>query len=450
MEKSSQHGMWSSHLAFVLAATGAAVGLGNIWRFPYLASDNGGGAFVLIYLGCVVAIGLPLLLTEIALGRAGRRSPINSFVALASSARGGRLWQAIGWLGFIAAIFILSFYSVVAGWTLHYAWLYLGQVFGGPGIVDPVASFAALRSDPGSLLFWHSVFMAITIGVVAFGVERGLERAVSILMPTLLLLLLVLVGYGISTGYFGQAVEFLFRPDFSRISTSTVVSALGQAFFSLSLGMCGIMAYGAYLPANVPIGRVGLTVALADTGVALLAGLAIFPVVFAFGLQADGGGPGLIFNVLPLAFAEMRFGALYGLAFFLLLMVAAWTSSISMLEPPTAYLTERTRFGRARVTIGIGLVIWAFGLLTVFSGSLLAGVRLFGRDVEGAIQFIASDLMLPIGGLLLALYAGWALDRRISREQLADLPDWAYLAWRWLLRVVTPVLVVVVMVAAAH
>lgn len=448
MEKTSIHGMWSSRLAFVLAATGAAVGLGNIWRFPYLASDNGGGAFVLIYLACIAVIGLPLLLTEIAVGRSGRLSPIGTLRKLTAAGSGGRLWVSIGWLGFAASILILSFYSVVAGWTLHYAWRYLLHLFGGPAIDDPAAHFSTLMASPGDLLLWHSVFMAITVGVVAFGVERGLERTVAVLMPTLFMLLLALVGYGFSLGHLDRALAFLFRPDFSAVTATTFVQALGQAFFSLSLGMCGIMAYGAYLPERVPIGRVGLTVALADTTVALLAGLAVFPVVFAFGLDPDGGGPGLIFVALPHAFADMAYGTVYGLAFFLLLMVAAWTSSISMIEPPTAYLVERTRLGRAGAAVALGVVIWAVGLLSVFSHNLLASVRLLGRDLEGAIQFVSSDLLLPVGGLLLALYAGWVLDARIGREQLADLPDWAWQTWRWLLRVVTPVLVVLVMLGA--
>lgn len=445
MEKTSIHGMWSSRMAFVLAASGAAIGLGNIWRFPYLASDNGGGAFVLIYLACVAAIGLPLLLTEIAVGRSGRMSPINTLHKLADRGHAGRAWVGIGWLGFAASILILSFYSVVAGWTLFYAWRYLLEGFGGPGIADPAATFQGLMNSPGDLLLWHSVFMALTVAVVALGVHKGLERTVSVLMPLLLVLLLILLGYGVSTGYFAHALEFLFRPDFSAISGRTIAQALGQAFFSLSLGMCGIMAYGAYLPSDVSIPRVGLTVALADTAVAVLAGLAIFPVVFAFGLDAAGGGPGLIFVTLPHAFADMAFGIPYAFAFFILLMVAAWTSSISMLEPPVAYLVEKTRLGRKGAALWLGLAIWAVGLLTVFSHNLLAGVKLLGRDIEGAIQFVANDLMLPIGGLLLALYAGWALDQRVSREQLHGLPEWGYQVWRWLLRVVTPVLVVVVL-----
>lgn len=445
MDKSSIHGMWSSRLAFILAASGSAVGLGNIWRFPYLTSDNGGGAFVLIYLACIAAVGLPIMLAEILMGRRGRLSPINTLEHLTADGGHSRAWTAIGWIGMLCALLILSFYSVVAGWTLHYAWLYLGKLFGGEGIVDPGATFGALLADPAQLILWHSVFMLMTVGVVALGVEKGLERAVRLLMPSLLVLLLVLIGYGISTGFVGQAMEFLFLPDFSEVSGDTVLAALGQAFFSLSLGMCGIMTYSAYLPSDVSIPRVSVSVALADTTVALLAGMAIFPVVFAFGLDPAGGGPGLIFTSLPHAFADMPLGTLYAIAFFALLTVAAWTSSISLLEPPTAYLVERAKLTRGSAAMTAAVVIWAIGLVTVLSFNVWSQVRVLGRDLQGAIEFLASDLLLPVGGLLIALFAGWVLDRRITREELRHLPDGAYTVWRWLVRVVSPVLVLIIL-----
>lgn len=446
MDKASVHGMWSSKLAFIMAATGSAVGLGNIWRFPYLTSDNGGGAFVLIYLGCILLVGLPILLAEILIGRHGRQSPINTLINLTRSGGHHGAWVLIGWMGITASILILSFYSVVAGWTLHYAWTYIAQLFGGAALGDPKAAFGALLGNPGQLLFWHSLFMLMTVAVVAMGVEKGLERAVKLLMPTLLLLLLVLLAYGISTGKVGQAAQFLFQPDFSKVQGSTVLAALGQAFFSLSLGMCGMMAYGAYLPKHISIPQVGVTVAAADTGVALLAGLAIFPVVFAFGLDPAGGGPGLIFTSLPHAFADMPLGISYAIAFFVLLSAAAWTSSIALLEPGTAYLVERTNFTRRQLALALGVLAWLIGLLTVFSFNLLSEVKIGGRDLQGAVEFLSNDILLPLGGLLVALFAGWVLDRKLTREELDTLPDWAYSAWRWLLRVVAPVLVTVVLV----
>ncbi|NZA26014.1 sodium-dependent transporter [Luteimonas sp. SJ-92] len=450
MDKTSIHGMWSSRLMFILAATGSAVGLGNIWRFPYMTSDNGGGAFVLVYLGCILLVGLPILMAEILIGRHGRVSPINTLRGLARDSGTSRGWVAIGWVGIVAGILILSFYSVVAGWTLHYTFLYLKQLVGGAAITDPGATFSALLSDPLELTFWHALFMLLTVAVVALGVEKGLERAVRFLMPALFVLLLMLVVYGMTTGFMGQAAAFLFRPDWSVITGGTFLSAMGQAFFTLSLGMCTMMTYGAYLPREgVSIGRVGIAVALTDTSVALLAGLAIFPVVLSFGLDPAGGGPGLIFTSLPLAFESMPFGIVYGLLFFGLLSVAAWTSSISLLEPATAFLVEKFGIGhRKRAALTIAGLSWLLGLLSVLSLNLWSGVRILNRDIMSFIEFIANDLMLPLGGLLIALFAGWALNRTILREQLSDMPEALFTAWRWLMRVVAPALVLIVLVRA--
>ncbi|RFF26792.1 MULTISPECIES: sodium-dependent transporter [unclassified Wenzhouxiangella] len=446
MKTTSIHGMWSSRLAFILAATGSAVGLGNIWRFPYVTSDNGGGAFVLIYLACIAVVGLPVMFSEIVIGRRGRMSPINSLKELSDDAGASRAWTGIGWMGIIAGFLVLSFYSVVAGWTLHYGFAYFKQLLGGAAITDPEATFTTLLSNPGELTFWHAIFMTMTLGVVAFGVERGLERAVSILMPLLFFLLLILLGYGMNTGHFTEAVGFLFQPDWSQVSGAMVVTAMGQAFFTLSLGMCAIMTYGAYLPAGVSIPRVGITVAAADTAVAIIAGLAIFPIVLSFGIDPAGGGAGLIFTSLPLAFNEMPFGILYGMMFFLLLSVAAWTSSISLLEPATAYLVESTNLGRKAAALVIGILAWLAGMASVFSFNVWSHVSIGGRDIMSAIEHAANNIMMPLGGLLIALFAGWVLSDKVTHEELdKKMPDWAFKTWLWLVRVVTPALVLVVL-----
>ncbi|MGK7296771.1 MAG: sodium-dependent transporter [Candidatus Wenzhouxiangella sp. M2_3B_020] len=446
MKTTSVHGMWSSRLMFVLAATGSAVGLGNIWRFPYITSENGGGAFVLVYLICIGLVGLPILFSEILIGRRGRMSPVNSLKELADDAGASRAWTGLGWLGIAAGFLVLSFYSVVAGWTLAYGFDYLSQLlFGADPISDPTEFFTSLLADPARMIFWHAVFMALTVGVVALGVEEGLERAVSVLMPTLFVLLLLLLGYGMSTGHFQEAVSFLFAPDWSRVSGSMIVTAMGQAFFTLSLGMCAIMTYGAYLPSHVNVPQTGVAVAFADTAVALVAGLAIFPIVLSFGLDPEGGGAGFIFTALPLAFNEMPFGIAYGMAFFLLLSVAAWTSSISLLEPPTAYFVEATNFTRKQIAITVAALTWLMGLFSVFGLNVWSSVTFGGRDIMGAIEFVAADIMLPLGGLLIAIFAGWVLSNRITREELDEkMPDWAFKAWLWLTRVVTPLLILVV------
>ncbi|QOC22614.1 sodium-dependent transporter [Wenzhouxiangella sp. AB-CW3] len=446
MQTTSIHGMWSSRLAFILAATGSAVGLGNIWRFPYVTSDNGGGAFVLIYLACILLVGLPIMWTEIVIGRRGRMSPINSIRELADDAGASRKWMGLGIIGVLAGFLILSFYSVVAGWTLHYGFLYLKELFGGTPITDPEATFTGLLASPGELTFWHGLFMLMTMGVVAFGVEKGLERAVSILMPMLFVLLLVLLGYGMNTGYFTDAASFLFRPDWSQVSGGMIVTAMGQAFFTLSLGMCAIMTYGAYLPSGVNIPKVGITVAATDTVVALIAGLAIFPIVISFGLDPEGGGAGLIFTSLPLAFAEMPFGIIYGFLFFTLLSIAAWTSGISLMEPATAYIVESTNLSRKAAALCVAAVAWIMGLASVFSFNLWAEVSIGGRDVMSAIEYVANDIMLPVGGLLTALFGGWILSSRITREELdKKMPTWAFNAWLWITRIVTPALILVVL-----
>ncbi len=446
MKTSSIHGMWSSRLAFVLAATGSAVGLGNIWRFPYITSENGGGAFVLVYLICIALVGLPVMFSEIVIGRRGRMSPVNSMRELADDVGASRAWMGLGFLGILAGFLILSFYSVVAGWTLHYGFLYLKQLFGAPGISDPSATFSALLGNAGELTFWHGIFMVMTVGVVALGVEKGLERAVGILMPVLFVLLLILLMYGISTGHFWDGAAFMFKPDWSQLSGTMIVTAMGQAFFTLSLGMCAIMTYGAYLPSHVDVPKVGTAVAFSDTAVALIAGLAIFPVIIAFGIDPGSGGAGLIFTSLPLAFAEMPLGIAYGMAFFLLLSVAAWTSSISLMEPAVAYLVEATNLSRKASALLVASLGWVMGLASVFSFNIWSSVSIGGKSIMDAIEFVAADVMLPIGGLLTAIFAGWVLSNTITREELDDkMPTWAFQGWLWLTRVVTPMLILLVM-----
>lgn len=445
----SRHGMWSSRLAFILAATGSAVGLGNIWRFPYITAESGGGAFVLIYLLCVLVVGLPIMLAEIIIGRRGRQSPINTLRLLADESHASRLWTLIGWSGMLVGFMILSFYSVIAGWTLSYTTTYVGIIASGSaGLADPQATFGSLLSNPWTLLSWHSLFMVLTMIVVALGVEKGLERSVRILMPLLFALMLILVGYGMSTGYFKEALVYMFEPDFSRITPAVILDAMGQAFFSLSLGMAAIMAYGAYLPRSIPAGGTALTIGLADTGVALVAGLAIFPVAIANGLTTGGGGVGFTFTTLPHAFNVMSFGNWFGLAFFGLLAVAAWTSAISLMESPVAYLVERTRLSRPQAAVLVALGVWLLGIGTVLSFNEWSDYRLFGRNFQENMDFIASNILLPLGGLAIAIFAGWILSRSDTRDELHDMRSSTYALWRWLVRYLSPVLVFLVFLSA--
>ncbi|MCW8868797.1 MAG: sodium-dependent transporter, partial [Marinobacter sp.] len=365
----AQRGLWSSRLAFILAATGSAVGLGNIWKFPYVTGENGGGAFVLVYLLCIAVVGIPIMMAEVMIGRRGGRSPVKSLSLIAEHDRLKPAWKLVGAIGILAGFLILSFYSVIGGWAISYVGTTASGQLAGQSADTVGAIFSGLLSDPTKLLAWHTLFMAMVMVVVVRGVRSGLERAVSILMPALFVLLLIVVGYAMTTGHFGQAAAFLFQPDFSKLTTSGILVALGHAFFTLSLGMAVMMAYGSYLPKNISIAKTSITVSVIDTGVALLAGLAIFPIVFANGLE-PGAGPGLIFQTLPLAFGQMPMGSLFGTLFFVLLIFAAWTSGISLLEPIVEWLEERKGMNRTVSTLGAGFVCWGLGIASILSLNL--------------------------------------------------------------------------------
>lgn len=447
MSTTSMHGMWSSRLAFILAATGSAVGLGNVWRFPYTAGEYGGGAFVLLYLLFVAGLGIPVMIAEVMLGRRGRQSPINTMRALAARQGAHPAWQLLGWIGILAGFLILSFYSVIAGWTLAYV-LHAGsgQFLGidGPG---SEAIFAALKAAPGQLFAWHTLFMVLVVLIVARGVASGLERAVRILMPALFVLLVIMVLYAAQAGDFGAGFAYLFTPDFSALSANpgeAILSAMGQAFFSLSLGMGAIMIYGSYLSSQASIGANVAIIAGMDTLVAVLAGLAIFPIVFANGL-APSEGPGLIFVTLPVAFGQMPFGALFGAAFFLLLAFAAWTSAISLLEPMVAYLVENKGLGRVRASLLAGGAVWLLGIACLLSLNAWSGFTLFGKGILDLFDYLTANVLLPLGGLLIAIFAGWILDEQVSRSELgASHGAWLYRLWRVLIRWVAPLCVILV------
>lgn len=443
----SLHGMWSSRLMFILAATGSAVGLGNIWRFPYIAGENGGGAFVLVYLLCIALIGIPIMSSEVLLGRAGRQSPINTMRSLAERSGVSTLWQSIGWMGALAGFVILSFYGVIGGWVMHYVLLGGTGQFSGLDGAGASAMFSGFTGSAGPVLFWHALFMVITTTIVARGVGDGLEQAVKYLMPTLFVLLVVLIAYAASSGGFGQALDFLFAVDFDKLTGAGILMAMGQAFFTLSLGMGAIMAYGAYMPRDASIIGTVTTIALLDTGVALMSGLVIFPLVFANGLE-PGAGPGLMFITLPLAFGQIEGGMVFGTIFFILVTFAAITSSISLVEPAVAWLVERMQVTRLKSALLVGGLAWFVGLGSAFSSNLWAGVTFLGeRDFLDTMDFLANNIMLPLGGMLIALFAGWVLKSEIRLEEL-DLSPGAFAIWRFLVRFVSPLAVAVVFVAA--
>ena len=453
-ERTSIHGQWSSRLAFILAATGSAVGLGNIWKFPYISGENGGGAFVLVYLVCIGIIGIPIMMAEVMLGRRGRQSPINTMRTLAYEEKVSPGWRWLGWAGVLAGFLILSYYSVIAGWALAYVFRAGSGLFTGLTADGVQSIFSNLVDEPERLLAWHTIFMVMTMFVVGRGVRSGLEKAVRLLMPALFVLLLVLVGYAWNTDAFQQGLEFLFKPDFGAITANGVLIAMGHAFFTLSLGMGAIMVYGSYLPDNASIAKTSITVSLMDTAVALLAGMAIFPIVFANGLE-PGAGPGLIFQTLPIAFGHMDGGAFFGMLFFVLLVFAAWTSGISLIEPAVAWLVENHGMSRIYAAGVAGLATWAFGLLTVFSFNIWADFKpLFmipvfeDYTVFDLLDYLTANIMLPLGGLLIAVFAAGKMRRESSVEELAMGDGFLYKLWRMLVRYITPVAVVIVFLHA--
>lgn len=447
----SSRGLWSSRLAFILAVTGSSVGLGNIWKFPYVTGENGGGAFVIVYLVCIAVIGIPILMAEVFIGRNGRHNPITSLRLVAERNLASPLWRLSAIVGMLAAFIILSFYSVIGGWAAAYIGHGASGDFAG-GDADAVnALFSNLLASPAELLFWHSVFMALVVLVVSRGLKKGLERSVTILMPALFVLLLIAVGYATTTGHFGEAVSFLFTPDFSKLSINGVLIALGHAFFTLSLGMAVMMAYGSYLGRDVSIGRTAIIVGITDTAVALLAGLAIFPVVFANGLEA-GAGPGLIFQTLPLAFGQMPFGSLFGTLFFVLLVFAAWTSGISLLEPVVEWVEEKTGLSRAGSAVLVGLLCWALGIVSILSLNIWSSVtplsmfeRFESKTVFDLLDYFTANVMLPLSGLLTAIFVGWCVARESLKSDLA-LEGGAFALWYNLIRYATPVAVAIVFI----
>ena len=446
-KRQSIHGQWSSRMAFVLAATGSAVGLGNIWKFPYITGQNGGGAFVLVYLVCILIIGIPVMMGELLIGRRGRQSPSHSISQLAKEAGAPRAWSLMGFMGISASFLILTFYVVIAGWAIAYILTTATGTFRGATAEEVGATFDTFLASPLQLMFWSTLITLGTAVTVAGGVRKGLERAVTWLMPGMLIILVLLVGYALNTGSFMEGFRFLFQPDFGKLSANGVLVALGHAFFTLSLASGVMITYGAYLPDDVSIFQTSVIVAAADTAVALIAGLAIFPIVFAYGLDVSEG-PGLIFATLPIAFGQMPFGIFFGTLFFIMLSFAAFTSAISLLEPTVAWIVERFSVTRLRAVVVSGTVLWVLSLGTVFSFSNWSEITLFGETFFGNLDYLTANIMLPLGGLLVAGFTAWAMKESSTREELGLGDSRVYPVWRFVMRYVAPVAILMVFLKA--
>ena len=443
---------WSGRLAFVLASIGAAVGLGNIWQFPHTLGSSGGSAFILVYVLAILLIATPIMLAEMIIGRHSRRSAPSAMKSVAEECGASGKWSLVGWMGLFALFLVLSFYSVIAGWTAAYFFKTISGSLAGMSAAEIGSDFGEFLHSPGKMIFWHALFTGVTIWIVTRGVKVGLERVVRIVMPALLITLVLLVIYSGFVGDFMTAFKFLFAADISKLTPEVVLAAVGQAFFSVNVGVGAVLTYSAYLPDDVNLFRSAIAVSFGDTLVALLAGLAIFPIVFAYDLNPSEG-PGLIFVTMSTAFAAMPGGSVVAAVFFAMLLFAALTSSISMLETMTARAFEVRGMGRPKAASMIGGVAFVLGLITVLSFSrwenvfLLDGVAaLAGKTPFGLIDYLVSNIMLPLGGMLYALFAGWWVSRKIQVAQIGVGDGAVFALWRVLARVIAPLAIAAVFV----
>ncbi|MDH3891484.1 MAG: sodium-dependent transporter [candidate division Zixibacteria bacterium] len=431
---SSKRGNWTGHLGFILAATGSAIGLGNIWKFPYITGDYGGGAFVLVYLICVVIVGLPLMVAELIVGRRTQENPVGAFQRLHKT---GSVWQATGWLGVASGFLILSFYSIVAGWALAYIFKAIGGFAGTSEQIQ--AEFGTLVTSPGQSIFWHSLFMLMCVGIVIGGVKRGIERWSKILMPTLFAILLGLMFYGLFFTNGGmQALNFLFKPDFSKLTAEGVLSALGHAFFTLSLGMGCMITYGSYMKRGTSLTRDAIAVSLLDTLVALVAGVAIFSMVFHYGME-PGQSVGLIFKTLPVLFADI--GPWISVPFFVLLTFAAVTSGISLLEVVVSYFVDERKWSRISATLVMGASIWLVGVCSAMSSWTVPFTD--GRGWFDFFDVLTTNYMLPIGGFLTCLFVAYVMKDADRADEFGSRGT-LYMGLRFFLKYITPIAVFVV------
>lgn len=444
---------WSSTWAFLLAAVGFAVGMGNIWRFPYQLGENGGAAFLILYLACAFAIGLPLLITEISMGRRGAASASASVRNVAAEIGASTKWGFIGTLGIFCAYIILTYYTVLSGWTLDYFVKSATGAFAGADAETTGTMFADLLGNPWILMFWNTVVHVMIVIVISHGIQSGLERAVKILMPALFGAIAIMVIYGIFAGDMGSTLRFLLEPDFSKLSFGALMAAIGQAFFSIGIGMGSLIVFGAYMPKDFSIPRCSAYVIFMDTGVALMAGFAIFPLVFAYGLDPSGGA-GLIFQTLPLAFGQMPGGQLFGSIFFVLLIAAALSSCLGLAEGVTNWLDEHMDIPRKKGVLWVSGTAWIVGIASILGFSvwkdgwaelgLLYWIPSYaGKDIFDTLDTLAANNLLLIGGALSAIFFGWLVPKALKLDEM-NVEDGKFFAfWRFMIRFVIPPTLVV-------
>ncbi|MFP5502402.1 MAG: sodium-dependent transporter [Candidatus Sericytochromatia bacterium] len=443
----NDRGHWSGPLSFVLAAAGAAIGLGNIWKFPYITGVNGGGAFVLIYLLCIAFVGLPILISEMLIGRHTQRDTVGAYLKLSAGKPGGKAWSVFGWLAVVTCGVLLSYYSIVAGWTIDYFIKAITGTLARTEVEQIPGLFDTLVANPWLNLGYLALFMVMTTTIVAGGIKGGVEKANNILMPALFGLMTILLVYASTQKGFGAALTFLFAPDFSKLTAHGLLEALGHSFFTLSLGMGTVIVYGSYLNKGTSLVKAAISVAFLDTLIALMAGMTIFSIVFSFGLE-PASGPSLIFKTMPVLFALLPGGMLLASLFFILLAFAALTSTISMLEVVVAYVVDEDHLSRKTASMIAGGVIFLLGILSALSNSTLSGVKLLGdRNIFDSFDFLVSNVSLPIGGLAAAVFTGWLLSRQAADDEFeaTGFEKGSRAFWRFCVRFVAPVAIIIVL-----
>jgi len=435
-----------------------------------MTAENGGGAFVMIYILSVIFLALPIMAAEILIGKRGKQNPVNSLRTLSSEAsyyfkkQSDELlnrtikvkkrfedneifsnWELVGWMGMLAGILILSFYSVIAGWTVSYIFKSLTGSFVLITAAGSSAKFESFISDPEKLILWHTLFMILTCFIVSKGIKSGIEKAIKFLIPGLFIILVGLAIYSSTLEGFSDAMNYFFIIDFDKINSSVVLSAMSMAFFSLSIGMGSLMVYGSYLPDDTSIFQVSSAVAFADTLVAILAGIIIFPIVFTYNLDPNSAGPGLIFQTLPIAFGAMDYGIFISTAFFILLFFAAITSSISLIEPAITFVVEKFSISRLYATNLLGFLTWVLGILTVLSFNNLSTFTVFGMTIFDNLDYLTSKIMLPLGGLLMALFVGYVMNKAIVKNEL-NAGQSIINIWLMIIKVFSPILLIIIFI----
>lgn len=444
MTKQREH--WSSQLGFILAAAGSAIGLGTLWKFPYVTGQNGGGLFVFLYIACIFLIGIPVFIAELILGRRAQRAAVGTFATLTNNSP---LWQGVGWLGVASSFLIMSYYSVVAGWGINYLLMSLNQFYLGKTGQEISQTFDLLASSADITLFWHAIFTLITIGFVFPGINKGIEYWSKLMTTGLLFLLLGLCAYSFSLDGFYPAMRFLFTPDFANFSASSAIEALGLAFFTLSLGQGIMITYGSYMRHSENIPKTGAIIGTMIIFASLLAGLMIFPVIFSFGFAPESG-PGLVFRTLPLLFAQLPAALLISALFFLMFSFTALTSAIALVEVVAANFIDLFGWSRKKAVLATGIACFLFGIPSALSDSntLFSNwSAIYGKNFFNTIDSLVSVWLLPLCGLLIAIYTGWVFDKKLAREEFISGTNWPRLfaPWRFFLRWVAPIAIALIL-----